>query len=339
MAKEGILLESGTNEVEILEFYLGRQSFGVNVLKIQAIELYDPQKVTAMPMAPSSMSGMLLFRDNTIPLIDLRQHLGVVARLAEEELDLPPVDDAQQETADQGQQQERRIVLVTEFTNRVTAFIVDGVNRIHRLSWQDLGPMNPVFEPFKVEFTGSVNVEGREVLIVDMEKILADVLPREFHVVDEEDEGPEESRAEDRSEVKIILAEDSSAIRAMLTKVLQQGNYRQIEFFDNGASAYEALRDIRARADQEGKPVSDYVNLVISDIEMPKMDGLALCKNIKTGLGMGSTPVMMFSSLINDQTEKKCKEVGADACISKPQFGQLIDMIDGFCLKRSEEAA
>ena len=156
--KDGILLESGTNEVEILEFLLDGQSFGVNVAKIQAIVQFDAKNLTVIPLSPPSLAGMLLFRDRTIPLLDLKNVLGIMS------------------TSTWGMEgdgeEENRIVLVMEFNGLTSAAIIDGVNRIHRISWEDLKPLNPLLNDCTEEYTGTVTLNGRDILILDLEKIV-----------------------------------------------------------------------------------------------------------------------------------------------------------------------
>ncbi len=318
MAKDGILLESGTNEVEILEFHLRGQSFGVNVLKIQAIEQYEKKRVTAMPLAHPSVAGMFLFRDHTVPLIDLGTELNIEQ--------LPPAEDDQQDAVEQ------RIVLIMEFNGMTNAFVVDGVNRIHRIGWDQISPLSPMIAESSAEFTGSVNIEKREILIVDIEKVVAQIFPaaRMEYMGEEEVHHPKESS---RPDVKILLAEDSSAIRAMITSVLEKSGYSQLACFGNGKDAYEQIVEYKQRAEAEGCGIDRFLTAVVTDIEMPQMDGLTLCRNIKTVLGLPNMPVMMFSSLLNDQTAEKCRAVGADGWISKPSINEMVAMIDSLCLE------
>jgi two-component system chemotaxis response regulator CheV len=322
MARDGILLESGTNEVEILEFILQGQSFGVNVLKIQAIEQYDSDRVTEIPLSHQAIMGMFLFRDHTIPLIDLAAEMNIRGRSAKR--------DGNEDT------QSNRIVLVMEFNGMRTAFLVDGVNRIHRVSWNRISPMSTVLSDSNSEFTGSVNLEKREVLIVDIEKVVAQILPQaRMEYLQERD--MDHPKASNRPEVKIVLAEDSSAIRAMITSVLQKGRYTSIEDFDNGLSAYEYMKICKAQSEETGKPFGNLVSVLISDIEMPQMDGLTLCRNVRKELQQEQMPVIMFSSLINDQSAEKCRAVGATSWISKPQIGELVAKLDQLCLDQAAQ--
>ncbi len=321
--KEGILLEAGTNEVEILEFLLNNQGFGINVLKIQAIEQHNPELVTEIPLAPGSVMGTLLFRNRTIPIIDLKAELGIFSDEADEE---PDEDDALRAES------ENKIVLVTEFNNTTSAFLVDGVNRIHRIGWDQINPMSKVFDTCTTEFTGSVNIDSREILIVDLERIVARVLG---NAITEFSQVRDQPSDRERSEVQIVLAEDSGTIRQMMLDVLKAGGYTSVTDFDNGKAAFEEIARRKQEADDAGEPLTGKLDLVISDIEMPQMDGLTMCRNIRQNLGL-KLPVVMFSSMINEQMGLKCQAVGASSYISKPQFGELVDLVDGYCMPSEE---
>ncbi|MBT3200319.1 MAG: chemotaxis protein CheV [Phycisphaerales bacterium] len=314
MAKEGILLESGTNEVEVLEFILGGQSFGLNVTKVQAIEQYDAEKVTKLPMADSSLAGMLLFRETTVPLLNLGNTLGIETSCA---------------SAVEGKIEER-IVLVMEFNSIVSAVIADGVNRIHRISWADINPLSPILSDTSSVFTGSVSIEDREVLIVDMEKIVSMLLPAAALRLASKKTEPHPLAAE-RVNKKIYFAEDSNTIRQSIFEILNEEGYTNVTAFDNGSACYEAILAAKAHAESTGGDLSDQIDLIITDIEMPQMDGLTLCKKCKRELNI-STPVVMFSSLINDQMASKCESVGADDYMAKPEIEKLIAILDRHCL-------
>ena len=348
MANDGILLESGTNEVEILEFVVDGQPFGVNVLKIQAIEQYDPSRITQIQLSHPSVVGTLLFRENCITLIDLTKEM---------EDDIPGIDPDVTEAVntvispelaasasspmDQGHGQSdptgNKLTLVMEFNNMKTAFLVDGVNRIHRVSWESINPLSPFLSSTDSKFTGSMQIQEREILIVDMEKVVTEILPKgqdAFCVTEEA--GP---IAEERAKAPIFLAEDSAIIRDKVREELARANYTNLRTFPNGMECYKAISAIKEQSQIEGKPVSDYVGGLISDIEMPQMDGLALCKNIKETMNIKELPVIMFSSLINEQIARKCEDVGSDAYITKPQFRELVELLDQFVLKIEPQKA
>jgi two-component system chemotaxis response regulator CheV len=301
--RQEILLETGTNEVEILEFILRDQSFGVNVAKIKQIVQYEPGKRNEVPESPSAMMGVYLHRDGTIPLIDLGQALHMDA------------DDSV----------EKPLVLVCEFNNVICGFYIDGVKRIHRLSWKDIQPMNEMLAKRSSCIISSVNIDSEEVLIVDLEHIIAmmgisdNSQPTE-HISDE-------IVASD-FEVRIILAEDSGFIRSQMVEFLRAGGFTNIEAFPSGQKAYDAIQKHIQESEKEKRPITDYFNFIITDIEMPQMDGLTLCRLIKEDPRLKKVPVTIYSSLINDQMQIKCKQVGADYHMCKPQLGDLMKMIN-----------
>ena len=350
MANDGILLESGTNEVEILEFVLGGQPFGVNVLKIQAIEQFNPERVTQIQFAHPSVVGTLLFRESCITLVDLTREMDstfsqepqdtaeidqAVAEIATEELvaSTPsPVAEGQESTAKTEEESPVKLVLVMEFNDLKTAFLVNGVNRIHRVSWESISPLSAFLSSTDSKFTGSLQIEGREILLVDMEKVVTEILPggMDTNPVLEASGHP---LAAARAELPVFLAEDSTIISNRVKEELARGHYRQVKSFPNGKECYEAIVKLVEQAKAEDRPITDLLGAVISDIEMPMMDGLAMCRNIKETLQIKNVPVIMFSSLINDQIARKCEDVGANDFISKPQFARLVELLDEHCLQ------
>ena len=325
MAKEGILLESGTNEVEILEFVLNDQNFGVNVLKIQAIEQYDPARVTHIQLSHPSVIGTLLFRDSCITLVDLGREMDpgeTVCRTTRTAADT----DVNNVTGN-------KLVLVMEFNNLKTAFLVHGVNRIHRVSWGAINPLSAFLNTSDSKFTGSMQIEDREILIVDMEKIVTEILPKGQlqHSVVVDESSPHFAARAGKS---VFLAEDSAVIREKVTSELRRSNYIDLKTFANGKECFDEITRLNQAAQAEGRPISDYIDVLISDIEMPAMDGLALCKAIKSNPTLREVPVIMFSSLINEQIARKCEDVRSDAHITKPQFAELVDLLDRFTAAR-----
>ncbi len=329
MANEGILLESGTNEVEILEFIINDQHFGVNVLKIQAIEQYEPERLTHIHLSHPSVIGTLLFRESCITIVDLRKEMEGVELPADElEEAVAAVIEPEKIKAEEPA---KNLVLVMEFNDLKTAFLVDGVNRIHRVSWESIIPLSAFLNTPDSKFTGSMQIEDREILIVDMEKIVTEILPKEQEgfAVTADTDNPQFSG---RSGKKIFLAEDSAVIRQKVAKELANGNYTNLRTFANGKECCDELIRLVEQANSEGGALTDYVDVLISDIEMPAMDGLALCKTIKNNPAMKDLPVIMFSSLINEQIARKCDDVKADAYITKPQFTELVLLLDKFSM-------
>jgi len=308
--KQEILLETGTNEMEIIEFYLGTQSFGINVQKLKEIIPFDQEAVTTIPDSESAMLGTLLLRGSTIPLIDLKAHIG--QRFKEESDEF------------------RHVVLVCEFNDRTNGFKVDGVNQIHRVSWGNVQPMASFIDKYRPRFTGSINIEGREILIMDLEHIVSEFDPESALDYESDFEGGEMAASvpQTRQAMKLMLAEDSSLIRAGIERVLTTSNYSSLEAFVDGEDCYNKIMQLKQSAVEAGENIQDYLNLLITDIEMPKMDGLTLCRKIKEDPVLKEIKVVLFSSLINEQMAHKCDSAGADGYATKPQIPYLVQMMD-----------
>ncbi|MBN2644508.1 MAG: chemotaxis protein CheV [Desulfuromonadaceae bacterium] len=311
----GILLEAGTNEFEILEYYLHGQSFGINVHKLREIVPFQTEELTKLPDSHPSLMGTLLLRGETISLINLARHIGKQA-----DFGLPPLTVGTSSRS-------RQVVLVCEFNEEVIAFLVDGVDQIHRLSWSQVKPMDHFFESYRPRFTGTVTVAERDILIVDMEHIAHEIFGSGEHYEEStmEDETLQPERKQHRSEVRLFFAEDSAIIRQGILRVLKNAGYDQVEGFGDGLACWKAI--------QKAKEEGNLPDLLVSDIEMPELDGLALCRRIKEDPVLKVMSVLMYSSLINENTSHKCDEVGADAYTSKPDVTKVVELVDRFCLK------
>jgi two-component system chemotaxis response regulator CheV len=302
MTQTNILLEAGTNELEIVEFHLQEQEenassykgyYGVNVAKV--LEIIRLPKVTALPeVRNKAVLGAFNLRSHIIPLVDLALWLGKT-RIQ---------DDAPK-------------VIVTEFNNVTTAFMVSGVNRIHRISWEEVEPPNAYVATLTHNtITGVVKMEGRIIFLLDLERIVQDLNPQLGMRLD----AAIDWAAGDR--YRAIVADDSTVIREMLKDLMQKANF-EVEAFTNGRDVWERLEDLKQKAASEQKPVHAYVQCLISDIEMPQMDGMNLCKRVKEDQALRDLPVLLFSSLITDKLRHKGTLVGADEQISKPEVTSL----------------
>ncbi|SHJ58780.1 two-component system, chemotaxis family, response regulator CheV [Malonomonas rubra DSM 5091] len=311
--KQEILLESGTNEMEIIEFYVGAQPLGINVQKLKEIISFDESALTVIPDTDPAMLGVLMMRGSTIPLLDLKTHL--------KQRCLEPTETSQ-----------RPVVMVCEFNHRINGFKVDGVNQIHRIRWSDVQPLAEFIDQYRPRFTGSVNIDGREILILDLEYIIGEFDPDSVLTLEKEGEF---SHVTDRALIqrqskKILMAEDSNVIRSNLANVLRERGFSQLEVFIDGEACYARVLELKHQAEEEGHDISQHLSLVVSDIEMPKMDGLTLCRRIKETLGYKHIPVVLFSSLINPPMEVKCDSVGADGYASKPELPKLVRIMDEY---------
>ena len=299
-----ILLEAGTNELEVVEFYIEEPArgndaesykgyYGVNVAKV--LEIMQKPKITEMPeVSHPSVLGAFNLRSKVIPLVDLAMWLG--KKRVENE---PPK------------------VIVTEFNKVTSAFMVSGVTRIHRISWEEVeAPNRYVAALSSNSITGVVKLEGRIVFILDLEKIVAELNPSLALRLDDNVDW-------DSSEhYKALIADDSSMIREMMKDLLTKANF-QVESCNNGKECWDRLQEIKGKAESESRPLSDFVQVVVSDIEMPAMDGHNLTKRIKEDPVLRQLPVILFSSLITDKLRHKGESVGADDQISKPEITHL----------------
>ena len=258
------------------------------------------------------MLGVLLLRGEIIPLIDLKEHL--------QQRD-PGVNSGT-----------RPVVLVCEFNHRTNGFLVDGVNQIHRISWSDVKPLAQFINQYRPKFTGSISIDGREILILDLEYIIGEFDPDSVLGQSSQDgvEGDASVPSSKRQQMKILMAEDSSVIRHNLQKVLRASGYTNLEVFTDGEACYQRILQLKQQSEAVGEDLGQQMNMLISDIEMPKMDGLTLCRKIKEELGYKQIPVLLFSSLINPPMEVKCDSVGADGYASKPEVAKLLEMMDHF---------
>lgn len=302
MSQTNILLEAGTNELEVVEFFLDEVEasgscytgyYGVNVAKV--LEIIRMPKITELPeVAHPCIKGAFNLRSHVIPLIDLSAWLGKKRHIAGE----PEV-------------------IVTEFNEVTTAFMVSGVNRIHRLSWEAVEPPNAYISAMSgMSVTGVVKLEGRLVFLLDLERIVSDLNPKLGLRLDEAIDwhaGPS---------YRALIADDSAVIREMLKDLMQKANF-EVEAVTNGKDAWIILEGLKKRAQEEGRRVSDFVQVMVANIEMPQMDGHALCKHIKEDPDLKELPVILFSSLITDKLRHKGETVGADEQIAKPEVTLL----------------
>lgn len=304
MNEKEILLETGTNEVEIAEFYLGEQGYGINVAKIKEFVIFESRLVTKLPDMPDALIGTFLIRGNSVPLIDLMKLFGYKSN----------------------QSEERQVVIITEFSGVVTGFLTDGINQIHRVAWTDFSPPGEFLSSYKPRITGTINIEGEDIPVLDLEHIIGEMFPEEasLQALQENDVKGFASR----EEAKIYMAEDSALIREHISNSMKKAGYVNTTTFNNGQLAYDAIKKLVKQVEQDNQKIGDHLNLLITDIEMPQMDGLALCNKVRNELGLSDVKIIVFSSLINEQMQAKCIEVGADVSVSKPKTPELIKLID-----------
>jgi two-component system chemotaxis response regulator CheV len=300
--KAEILLESGTNELEIMEFTIAGELFGINVAKVR--EIMKISSVKPMPNSHSVIEGIFKPRDTVITVLNLAKYLN-----------LPESTDP-----------DRDIFIVTNFNNLNFAFHVHTVVGIDRISWKNMQkPDNIIYGGKEGVATGIAEYEKRLITILDFEKIVAEISPEDGIKVADIDKLGQRSR----NDKPILIAEDSMLLSKMIIESLHKAGYANIIKTENGQEAYDFLQE----AKNEGNPLTDHVVCVVTDIEMPQMDGYHLTKLIKDDSVLKQLPVILFSSIINDDVRNKGIQVGADAQISKPQIANLVSVIDSLTAK------
>lgn len=289
-----ILLENGTNELEVLEFTLGNNHYGINVAKIREIQVYQP--VTPVPNSHPYVEGIFMPRDEMITVIDLRLALGMPRG------------------------EEKGLFIITNFNKLNVAFHVDAVVGIHRVSWTDIiKPDSTVNAKDCGVSTGIIKLDNKLIVILDFEKIVTDISPETgLKVSDISALGERE-----RNESPIMIAEDSPLLSRLITDCLKKSGYTNLNVNMNGKEAWDKLV-----AYKEAGTLKNKVHCVITDIEMPEMDGHHLTKLIKTDEEMKDIPVIIFSSLVNEEMKRKGESLGADAQLTKPEIGHLVEAID-----------
>ena len=295
-----ILLENGTNELEVLEFTICGNSYGINVAKIKEIINYQP--VTPVPNAHPSIEGIFMPRDIMITAIDLRNCLQ------------------------RGASEPGGLFIVTNFNNLDIAFHVDSVIGIHRVSWGDIiKPNATVSNAEEGISTGIIKIQDKLIIILDFERIVTDISPETGLKIEEVEEL---EKLPGRADCPILIAEDSLLLNRLIVDSLKTAGYTQLINTSNGQEAWDIITDCVKRGN-----LDTHVKAVITDIEMPLMDGHRLTRFIKEGDETKDIPVVIFSSLVNEEMMKKGEALGADAQISKPEIGKLVRIMDGLLLK------
>ena len=302
MANHNILLETGTNELELIEFAVQfknadgevlEQPMGINVIKVR--EIIRMPELTRLPDLAEGVIGILNLRGKIIPAFDLGFLLYGT------------------DCVENGQR-----MIVAEFNGIRIGLIVHSVNRIHRISWSQVMPPTSInsIDSESTSVVGIVNKDEKTILMIDVEKIVADVnteLALSAASLEEDNFG---------KNLKVIIAEDSSTIRNLIINELSKVGFQISSNFD-GLAAWNQLSAIEEKV-HSGERLENLVNLVITDIEMPQMDGFTLIKNIKESEILKLLPVLIFSSMITEDNRHKGESVGADAQLTKPEIGRLL---------------
>ena len=290
----GILLENGTNELEILEFLVEDRCYGINVAKVKEIINYQP--ITPVPNSHPSVEGIFMPRDKMMTAIDLKSCLQI------------------------GHSEPGGLFITTNFNALDMAFHVDAVKGIRRVSWSDImKPSETVGSEENGLSTGIVKQDNQLIIILDFEKIVTEINPDtglKIHDVDK-------LEGRSRIDVPILVAEDSVLLNKMIVQSLEKAGYTNLTHTENGQEAWNLIEKWR----DEGT-LDEHVQCLITDIEMPKMDGHRLTRLVKEDERTKRIIVVIFSSMINDDMKRKGEQLGADAQLTKPEIGLLVGAVD-----------
>ncbi|MBI9109793.1 chemotaxis protein [Maridesulfovibrio ferrireducens] len=320
MSGNDILLDAGTNEFEIIEFFIddadagsgvqNKDYFGINVAKVLEV-VEAPKGLHSAEGAPHpSYLGTMSLRDMILPVIDLSVWLDIPRK-----------------------ESEFQLIIVTEINSVVTGFLVSGVTQIHRIGWTDLKTPNKYIADMDTNcITGTISIKDRFVLMIDLERILGELDPGMA-------ENLEGGGALAPEKWSALIVDDSASVRVLLNKNFEAANF-DVQLFTNGLEAWEGLLAMRDKAKEGGKSITDMVDVIVSDIEMPQMDGYTLTRQIKEDAELSKLPVILFSSLITKGLYHKGEKVKADDQVTKPEFGALtgraITQIEKYKAKRAE---
>jgi two-component system chemotaxis response regulator CheV len=291
---------AGSNKMELLLFSVGgRETFGINVFKVR--EVCETMAITKTPNMPGGVEGIISLRGSIIPVIDLATCLSM------------PFDG------------DRSKLIITEFSSHTQAFLVADVDRIVRVDWDQVKTPQSVSANALGLITAITELpEGKLVSILDVEQILVNVIG--------EDAVPNLEPVETRNPVSIFFADDSGIARKKIIEVLEKMKL-PYQYAVNGAEAWEKLKSLANRADQEKKSVRESIGLILTDAEMPEMDGYVLTRQVKEDKRFEGIPVLMHSSLSSVANQKLGQQVGVDAYVPKFNPEDLANMIGGMLAK------
>lgn len=295
----GILLEAGTNEAEVLAFRVCGARFGVNVAKVR--EVVPLERLTPIPHSHPAIDGLAEVREMVIPLINLRKFL---------------FDDAEHRAADGTEN-----LLLLEFNNIHTAFRVEEVERIYRVSWKDTRPV-PQLGENSCPVTSVLRQKDGLLPMLDFESICA-IVGLGGMSVDLESIDKERSKAQ--AELPIVYADDSQLVRAMVKDSLHEAGFNHLRGFPDGQDAWDYLSDLASNSTDRN--IHEKVACIVTDVEMPRMDGLSLTKKIRQNAILAGVPVVVFSSIATKDNQKKGLQVGASAQVSKAKYDELVEAV------------
>lgn len=285
-----ILLEAGTNELEIVIFQAGPFIFGINVMKVREIITMLP--LTPLPGTPEAIMGLIELRGEVMTVIDLPMVIGHSREVGDDDR-----------------------LIVCEFNGEKSVLRVDQVTEIKRISWEQIDTPSDLARGVQGITNGVVKTGDQMIILLDYERIALELSRKDIMAR----ESVKRLGARERSNKQVWIAEDSEMLRTLIIDTLDDAGYFNTTIFNNGKEALDAFEQNDVHCD-----------LLITDIEMPQMDGLHLTKRLREIDRYAELPIVIFSSLISDDLKHKGEAVGANAQITKPEIGVLIATLDEF---------
>jgi two-component system chemotaxis response regulator CheV len=284
---------AGTNKLEILMFTLGvdsesgrREVFGVNVFKVR--EVMRTPTITRAPDMPLAVKGMVSLRGKLVPVVDLAKYAGITVTKKPE------------------------VMVVTEYNGQTQALLVEGVDTILRIDWSAMRVPPQMLAGKAAGLVTAVTElpDGKLVMMLDVEQLLADTTQQDQETV------YKNIGAKLAPGRTVLFADDSTVARNQIVRTLEAMTVNHIATA-NGAEAWQELTRIADKARISGGQVRDSVQLVLTDVEMPEMDGYMLAKRIKSDPRFNGIPVIMHSSLSGESNHQLGRSVGIDEYVSK----------------------
>ncbi len=301
-----VTTEVGTNEWQLVVFVLGDQSFAINVDKTREILRWPGCR--AIPDAPAALIGITSVRGEVLPMVDLRVFLGI-----------QPVTPIEQSK-----------VIIAEFNEVKLGFVVDAVERIYRIKSEDLdSTMTGKYLGDWILYV--IKRDTRNVLLLDYEAIVQTISPQLVIQHNAADSAKARAMLEEvgrPADYRIIVAEDSPLIRKQVEDALTASGFTNLKICPDGKVAYDAIVKDREACD-----------LLITDVEMPRLDGLTLTRRIKENVETKNIPVVVFSSIMANDIKNKAASVGANYQVTKPEINQLVECVVKVIREKEERRA
>lgn len=305
---------AGTNKLEILLFSLGvdprtgrRETFGINVFKVREVMRTPP--ITSSPDMPLAVKGMVSLRGALVPVVDLAEYIGII-------LTIP-----------------RDVMIVAEYNGRTQGFLVEAVDTILRLDWAQMRvPPDMLSSNLGGMVTAVTELaDGRLVMMLDVERVLAETVKQDDSYLYKE-----LKPASGAAGMAVLFADDSFVARSQIQQTLDALGMKYTATV-NGRAAWEELQKIASYVADTGQQVSDVLHAVLTDVEMPEMDGYILTKNIKGDQRFANIPIIMHSSLTGVSNSQLGRSVGVDEYVSKFEPQRLAEVLNRIAMRRVKE--